>query len=140
MKYLAIASILLLSACSTHHQQNAPKSYSEQTQDMLTHVVFFDLKDESAASTEELINACYKYLAPHDGIVFFSAGPRVVEKQRDVNDLDFEVALTVIFKDVESHDAYQESEIHKEFIKLYSHNWDKVRVFDGAASSANQPS
>ncbi len=137
MKILAAALALTLTACV----QTTPKvqSYSEQTNDMLTHNVFFDLKNNDEASVNALIDACYKYLAPHEGIVFFSAGPRVVDKQRDVNDLDFDVALNVIFKDVASHDAYQISEIHMEFIKLYKDNWAKVRVFDGSASAANQP-
>lgn len=137
MKILAAALALALTACV----QTTPKvqSYSEQTNDMLTHNVFFDLKNNDEASVNALIDACYKYLAPHEGIVFFSAGPRVVDKQRDVNDLDFNVALNVIFKDVASHDAYQISEIHMEFIKLYKDNWAKVRVFDGSASAANQP-
>ncbi|MFC7292216.1 Dabb family protein [Hirschia litorea] len=137
MKYLALALTLFAAACAQSPTQTA--SYSEQTNNMLTHNVFFDLKNKDEASVNALIDACYKYLAPHEGIVFFSAGPRVKEKQRDVNDLDFDVALNVIFKDVESHDAYQVSDIHMEFIKLYKDNWAKVRVFDGAASVANQP-
>ncbi len=137
MKYLAIASMLFVAAC-THHT-NHIKPYSQQTQNMLAHNVFFDLQDESDASINELIDACYKYLAPHEGIVFFSAGPRILEKQRDVNDLDFEVALTVIFKDVASHDAYQVSEIHQEFIALFKDNWKNVRVFDSTTSASSQP-
>lgn len=137
MKILAAALAFTLMACA----QTSPnaQSFSEQTNNMLTHNVFFDLKSKDEASVNALIDACYKYLAPHEGIVFFSAGPRVSEKQRDVNDLDFDVALNVIFKDVESHDAYQVSEIHMEFIKLYKDNWAKVRVFDGSASAANHP-
>ena len=36
---------------------------------MLTHAVYFDLKQDDAASVQALIDGCYKYLEPHDGIV-----------------------------------------------------------------------
>ncbi len=138
MKFLPILLGLMVSACA--YQDKQPQSYSEQSQNMLTHNVFFDLKNNDQESIDALIAGCYNYLAPHDGIVFFSAGPRATEKQRDVNDLGFDVALNVIFKDVEAHDAYQVSAPHKEFIEVHKDNWAKVRVFDGTASSDDQPS
>ena len=58
----------------------------------LTHTVFFDLNDDDPAAVQALVDGCYKYLAPHDGIVYFSAGARQAAYQRDVNDLDFDVA------------------------------------------------
>ena len=97
---------------------------------MFSHIVYFDLIDKSAEKVEELINACNKYLTDHDGTVFYSAGPRCEDMQRDVNDQDFDVALHVIFENKDQHDAYQVAERHLSFIAEGKPNWDRVRVFD----------
>ncbi|NNU14968.1 Dabb family protein [Parvularcula sp. ZS-1/3] len=96
----------------------------------LTHAVFFELKNDDPASVQALVDGCYEFLAPHDGIVFFAAGPRHKDYQRDVNDLDFDVALTIVFEDTAAQDAYQVTEPHMEFIETYQDNWEGVRVFD----------
>lgn len=109
-------------------------SYNANAEDkkppMLTHAVFFELKENDEASIKELIDGCYKYLAPHDGIIYFSAGPRHTDYKRDVNDLNFDVALTVVFESIEAQDAYQVTEPHKQFIAKFSKNLANVRVFD----------
>jgi hypothetical protein len=110
-------------------------SGEEKDPAMLTHAVFFELKENDAKSIQELVDGCYKYLAPHDGIVFFSAGPRHTDYKRDVNDVTFDVALTVVFESIEAQDAYQVTEPHKKFIKEFSNNWTSVRVFDSQATT-----
>lgn len=107
----------------------------DATEPMLTHAVYFDLKQDDAASIQALIDACYEYLAPHDGIVYFSAGARHTDYQRDVNDLDFDVALTIVFEDTAAQDAYQVTEPHLQFIEEFNENWASVRVFDSLAPS-----
>ena len=84
---------------------------------------------------EALIDGCYEYLAPHEGIVYFSAGPRHVDYVRDVNDLNFDVALTIVFENTAAQDAYQVTEPHFQFIDEFSENWANVRVFDSLAPS-----
>ena len=96
----------------------------------LVHSVFFTLKDDSTASIDALVSACRTYLADHQGIVHFSAGPRAPQYQRPVNDQAFHVALVVVFDSAESQDLYQVSPRHKEFIAEQSANWAQVRVFD----------
>ena len=100
---------------------------------LLTHSVFFDLKNDDAASVQALVDGCYEYLAPHDGIVYFSAGARHTDYQRDVNDLDFDVALTIVFENTDAQDAYQVTEPHLQFIDEFNENWESVRVFDSLA-------
>lgn len=100
---------------------------------MLTHAVYFDLKQDDAASVQALIDGCYKYLEPHDGIVYFSAGARHTDYQRDVNDLGFDVALTIVFENTAAQDAYQVTEPHLQFIEEFNENWAGVRVFDSLA-------
>ncbi len=98
---------------------------------MLAHDVYFTLKDASPAAKAALVAACRKYLAGHDGVVFFAAGTRADEMARDVNDRGYDVSLHVYFKDKAAHDAYQEPSaaqaVHR---REASANWKAVRVFD----------
>ena len=66
-------------------------------------------------------------------IVYFSAGARHLDYQREVNDLTFDVALTVVFESTEAQDAYQVTEPHMQFIEEFNENWASVRVFDSLA-------
>jgi hypothetical protein len=102
---------------------------------VLSHDVFFSLKDASEPAKSKLVAACQKYLTAHDGTVFFSVGTLAADLGRDVNDKDFDVALHVTFKDKASHDKYQEAPRHKQFIAENQDNWKKVRVFDSYVSA-----
>jgi hypothetical protein len=97
---------------------------------MLSHDVYFALKDNSPKAKQDLVNACKKYLSKHPGEVFFAAGTLAGELNRDVNDRDFDVALHIIFTDQAAHDKYQDAERHNQFIAENKANWKKVRVFD----------
>jgi len=101
---------------------------------MLSHMVYFTLNDHSETACDRLVAACHKYLKPHEGIEFFAAGTLEPELDRPVNDLDFHVALHVVFDNRASHDAYQVSEKHLAFIDENKDNWAKVRVFDANVS------
>jgi hypothetical protein len=108
----------------------AGEKKAEVTEPMLVHSVYFSLKDNSPAEKQKLVDACKKYLSHHPGTVAFAAGTRAEEMKRPVNDVDFDVALHIVFKDKASHDKYAEAELHKKFIEENKDNWKKVRVFD----------
>ena len=95
-----------------------------------SHNVFFTLNDSSPAQCETLVRECYEYLPGHEGVVAFSAGTRAVGCERDVNDVLFQVSLHMVFADRRSHDAYQTTPRHGEFIARNKANWKTVRVFD----------
>jgi len=97
---------------------------------LLAHNVFFALHDRSEHARARLLEACRKYLAPHDGIVFFACGVLADELRRDVNDRAFDVALHIVFTDQGAHDRYQETPAHLQFIAENKANWKGVRVFD----------
>jgi hypothetical protein len=97
---------------------------------LLSHDVYFTLKDNSPAAKEKLVAACKKYLSKHEGEVFFAAGVRAEELKREVNDQDFDVALHIVFKTRADQDRYQEAARHKQFIAENRANWKRVRVFD----------
>lgn len=97
---------------------------------MLSHTVFFTLKDSSKEACDRLVAACHKYLTQHEGIRLLTAGTRVPDLQRPVNDQEFHVALNVVFESREAQDVYQVSAKHDEFIAEQKDNWAQVRVFD----------
>jgi len=97
---------------------------------MLSHDVYFSLKDNSPEAKKALIAGCKKYLSNQPGTVWFAAGAIVAEHQREVNDRDFDVALHLVFQDKASHDKYQGADAHHKFIEEFKDNWKAVRVFD----------
>jgi len=97
---------------------------------MLAHNVYFSLHDRSEGAVAKLIDACKKYLTDHPGTVFFACGTRAKDLDRPVNDLDFDVALHIVFKTPADHDAYQIAPRHHEFVAAGKDSWAKVRVFD----------
>jgi hypothetical protein len=101
---------------------------------MLGHMVYFTLKDRSPPAVESLVAACRKYLTSHPGTNFFAVGTLVPDLQRPVNQVDFDVALQVVFDSREAHDAYQAHPRHVQFIDENKANWERVRVFDAYVS------
>jgi hypothetical protein len=97
---------------------------------MLSHMVYFTLKDRSPAAIEKMVAACHKYLNNHPGTVFFAAGTLAKEYNRPVNQTDYDIALNVVFDSREAHDAYQTAPRHQQFIDENKPNWERVRVFD----------
>jgi hypothetical protein len=108
----------------------AARCRAAEPEKMLSHDVFFSLKDRSPEARDKLIAACKKYLSGHPGTIWFGAGPLGEEFQRDVNDRDFDVALHIVFKNKAAHDEYSKAERHQKFIEETKDDWAKVRVFD----------
>ena len=96
----------------------------------LSHGVYFTLKDRSPAAAARLVASCRQHLTGHPGTVFFSVGTCAPEYDRQVNDRDFDVALTIVFESHAAHDAYQTAPRHEQFIAENATDWAKVRVFD----------
>lgn len=96
----------------------------------IAHIVYFTLNDNNPDRIEQLCASCRHYLTGHDGTIYFSVGTLVPDLDRPVNQRDFDVALHVIFADRDSHDRYQVSDRHLEFIALNKESWSQVRVFD----------
>jgi hypothetical protein len=94
------------------------------------HNVFFTLNDSSRAQRQALVRECTEYLKDTDGVVAFFSGLRAEGCERDVNDVQFEVSLHMVFASRAAHDAYQTAPRHMEFIARNKANWKKVRVFD----------
>ena len=102
------------------------------------HIVFFTLAEDTAANREKLIEACHEHLADHEGVVYFSVGEIAEDLDREVNDLEFDVALHMIFDGRASHDVYQDHPRHKKFIEVALPMISKVRVFDSDLTPAKR--
>jgi hypothetical protein len=94
------------------------------------HMVFFELKDKSAESKKKLVDACYKYLKNHDGVLYFSAGPRAEDAKEAVSATDWDVALHIVFKNKAALDKYIPHADHKKFIDENKASWKGVKVYD----------
>jgi hypothetical protein len=97
---------------------------------MIGHMVYFTLNDAAPANVEAIVAACDKYLSGHAGEVYYAAGSRAKEMNRDVNDRDWDVALHIVFKTKAYHDRYATALRHLQFIEENQAKWKKVRVFD----------
>jgi Stress responsive A/B Barrel Domain len=96
----------------------------------VAHMVFFELKDKSAESKKKLVDACYKYLKNHDGVLYFSAGERAVDVKEPVSAADWDVGLHIVFKDKKSLQKYGPHADHQKFIAENRANWKGVKVYD----------
>lgn len=105
----------------------------------IAHIVFFKLKDRSENAARRLVAACGEYLNDHPGTVYYSAGTRNPDLKRDVNDVDFDVALHVVFESRAAHDAYQVHARHQQFILENQETWAAVRVFDSDITADSVP-
>ena len=94
------------------------------------HMVFFELKDKTPEAQKKLVDACYKYLKNHDGVVYFSAGPRATDAKEPVSATDWDVALHIVFKDSASLKKYATHPDHLKFIDENKAGWKGVKVYD----------
>ena len=94
------------------------------------HTVFFTLAESTPENRRALVAACDTHLDDHPGTLFYAAGARIDEMQRDVNDREFDVSLHLVFASRADHDAYQQAPRHDQFIAENKESWRKVRVFD----------
>ena len=130
-RILFVASIALIAVVGLAYWQGPSFSRAQQKDGpILSHDVYFSLKDASPDAKKKLVAACKKYLSAHEGEVFFAAGTLAESLKREVNDLQFDVALHIVFKDMASYDNYAVAKRHQQFIDENKDNWKKVRVFD----------
>ncbi|HKB03368.1 MAG TPA: Dabb family protein [Gemmataceae bacterium] len=94
------------------------------------HMVYFELKDKSPEVQKKLVDACYKYLKNHDGVLYFSAGTRAKDVKEGVSASDWDVALHIVFKDKKSLQKYGPHADHQKFIAENKDNWKGVKVYD----------
>ena len=120
-RLILIASIFFLAAC-----QAKPSDTSGQ----VVHHVLFWLKNPSSDSDKALLIEGLNTLRQIEEVEKLMVGKPASTLEREVVDNSFDVSELMIFANVEAQDAYQIHLLHQDFIKQYSHLWEKVVVYD----------
>lgn len=112
---------------------NLPKRSSP-----LVHMTYFRLVDRSPTTIQRFLILCEKYLSGHEGQTHFSLGLRATEMVRDVNVLTFDVAMNMIFADIDAYTKYQQNDRHLEFITQSVGMSSARSVFDSYLADKNE--
>lgn len=94
------------------------------------HHVFFWLKNPGSKEDRDQLVAGVKSLSKIPSVRQINVGVVAGTEKRDVVDNSWGVSELIFFSDLEGQASYQAHPIHLEFIKNYSHLWDKVVVYD----------
>jgi hypothetical protein len=103
---------------------------SAQTRPPIVHHVFFWLKNPSSTEDRDKLVEGLKTLAGIPIIKELYVGTLAQTEKRDVVDASWQVSELMFFSDLDSQAEYQKHAIHQDFIKNYSHLWEKVVVYD----------
>jgi len=96
----------------------------------VVHHVFFWLKNPNSKEDLDKLVAGVKTLAKIPTVRQLHVGVVASTEKRDVVDNSWGVSELMFFSDLEGQQTYQTHPIHLEFIKNYSHLWEKVIVYD----------
>jgi hypothetical protein len=109
---------------------SAKPSTMKEKSKRLAHHVFFWLKNpDSTADRDKLVEGV-KTLSKIETIKELHVGVLASTEKRDVVDTSWAVSELMFFDDLAGQAIYQTHPVHLEFIKNYSHLWEKVIVYD----------
>ncbi|PXA05373.1 transcription-repair coupling factor [Coraliomargarita sinensis] len=97
---------------------------------MLVHTVLFWLKEDLDEAQKADFRKGVESLQKIDSAEAVYVGTASATPDRPVIDSSYDICLTVILKDIPSHDAYQADPIHQEFIGKYKDFWETVKIYD----------
>lgn len=99
---------------------------------MLIHTVLFWLKPELTVAQRAEFRRGVDSLAGVRHAAAVYVGAPAATADRPVVDKSFDVALTVVCRDVAAHDAYQGDPIHRAFVEKFGGWWSRLQIFDSA--------
>ena len=97
---------------------------------MLVHTVFFWLKPDLSEDETTQFQAGVESLATIESTEQVLIGTPANTIKRPVVDDSYDCSLTVVLRDIEAHDLYQEDPIHLKFVEECAHLWEKVKIYD----------
>ena len=97
---------------------------------MLTHIVLFWLKPELNADQRSAFRTGLESLRQVNAIESVYIGTPAKVPERPIIDRSYAYCLTIVFKDVAAHDAYQIHPIHKAFVQTCQQYWTRVQIYD----------
>jgi len=101
-----------------------------ETHPPIVHHVFFWLKNPASTEDRDQLVTGLKTLAGIPLIKELYVGILAATEKRDVVDASWQVSELMFFNDLQSQGSYQQHPIHLDFVKNYSHLWEKVVVYD----------
>ena len=96
----------------------------------IIHHVFFWLKNPASKEDRDKLVEGVKTLKNIPTVKELHVGVVASTEKRDVVDNSWAVSELMFFDDLQGQATYQTHPIHLEFIKNYSHLWEKVVVYD----------
>jgi hypothetical protein len=124
-KFIGTAAVLAVGTAATAMPlSNMKKNYP------VVHHVFFWLKNPDSKEDRDKLAAGVKALSKIPTVKELHVGIVASTEKRDVIDSSWGVSELMFFSDLEGQATYQTHPIHLEFIKNYSHLWEKVIVYD----------
>lgn len=101
----------------------------ERVKELFIHHVYFYLKNPNNAQDEAKLMEGLKKLARVPTIQYAHIGTPAATS-RPVIVKDYAISWMCFFKNIIEEEIYQTHPIHLDFIKDYSHLWEKVVVYD----------
>ena len=101
----------------------------EEKKQLVHHVFFWLKRPDSIEDRNQLVHGI-KTLAGINTIRKMHVGTIASTEKRDVVDTSWQVSELMFFDDEAGQKIYQDHPIHLEFVKNYSHLWEKVIVYD----------
>ncbi len=96
---------------------------------MLVHSVYFWIIADASHKDLEMFRTKLNALKDvHSAKAVYIGRPAATD--RPVIDRSYDYALTVVFKDIDAHDAYQSDPIHKDFLNNCGKMFEKVVIYD----------
>jgi hypothetical protein len=123
-----IASAAALSAATI--VKASPRKGKKSSKIPLVHHVFFWLKNPGSTEDRDKLVEGVKTLAKIETVQELHVGIVAATEKRDVVDTSWAVSELMFFNDLAGQATYQTHPVHLDFIKNYSHLWEKVVVYD----------
>ncbi len=106
-----------------------PASGNAKRPSLIHHAIFWLKNPQSTADRDKLVEGV-KTLAHVKTIKELHVGILAATEKRDVVDTSWQVSEIMFFDNIADQAAYQNDPIHLDFVKNYSHLWEKVIVYD----------
>jgi len=97
---------------------------------MLIHSVFFWLKPETSPAQRDALLRGLELLRGIRSVEALYIGTPAALPERPVRESSYAFGLTVVFKDLAAHDAYQIDPLHDAFNQGFRPLWARVQVYD----------
>ena len=97
---------------------------------MLIHSVYFWLKPKLTKAQRAEFRRAVESLSGIKAVEKTYVGSPAATERRLIIDATYDIALTVVCKNVAAHDAYQVDPIHLAFVKKCQAFWTRVQIYD----------